>query len=204
MIGFALWCSVLLLCAFSAAPFSLSVSFSHSEGLYCNATTDQIGTCWPRASAGKLVERPCPEFFNGIKYNTTSKCKLLSFSGTSDVEKSPGDIQIISPMKKKEKKRKEMRVSLGINISSTFQPVCSKFLPGMMQISQNFWLLDVDSFLVNRVWADWVKMPPSIQGGCIVLAVSVFICRYVWLYACSNVAVLQPFGWLKILWLARC
>uniref|UniRef100_A0A8C3LF01 Corticotropin releasing hormone receptor 2 n=1 Tax=Chrysolophus pictus TaxID=9089 RepID=A0A8C3LF01_CHRPC len=54
-----------------AALFSLSVSFSHSEGLYCNATTDQIGTCWPRASAGKLVERPCPEFFNGIKYNTT-------------------------------------------------------------------------------------------------------------------------------------
>lgn len=107
MIGFALWCSVLLLCAFSAAPFSLSVSFSHSEGLYCNATTDQIGTCWPRASAGKLVERPCPEFFNGIKYNTTSKCKLLSFSGTSDVEKSPGDIQIISPMKKKKKKKKK-------------------------------------------------------------------------------------------------
>uniref|UniRef100_A0A8C2TFB1 Corticotropin releasing hormone receptor 2 n=1 Tax=Coturnix japonica TaxID=93934 RepID=A0A8C2TFB1_COTJA len=62
---------VLLSCAFSAASFSLSVSFCHSEGLYCNATTDQIGTCWPRASAGKLVERPCPEFFNGIKYNTT-------------------------------------------------------------------------------------------------------------------------------------
>uniref|UniRef100_A0A8C9LA86 G-protein coupled receptors family 2 profile 1 domain-containing protein n=1 Tax=Pavo cristatus TaxID=9049 RepID=A0A8C9LA86_PAVCR len=100
------------------------------ESLYCNATTDQIGTCWPRASAGKLVERPCPEFFNGIKYNTTSKCKLLSFSGTSDVEKSPGDIQIMSPTKK------EMSVSLGINISSTFQPVYSKFLPGMMQISQ--------------------------------------------------------------------
>ncbi|XP_054048173.1 corticotropin-releasing factor receptor 2 isoform X4 [Rissa tridactyla] len=40
-------------------------------GPYCNATTDQIGTCWPRTSAGELVERPCPEFFNGIKYNTT-------------------------------------------------------------------------------------------------------------------------------------
>nr|XP_031359617.1 corticotropin-releasing factor receptor 1 [Lonchura striata domestica] len=48
-------------------------------GPYCNATTDQIGTCWPRTSAGELVERPCPEFFNGIKYNTTSKYKLLSF-----------------------------------------------------------------------------------------------------------------------------
>ncbi|XP_032620570.1 corticotropin-releasing factor receptor 2 isoform X1 [Chelonoidis abingdonii] len=40
-------------------------------GPYCNATTDQIGTCWPQATAGELVERPCPEFFNGIKYNTT-------------------------------------------------------------------------------------------------------------------------------------
>uniref|UniRef100_A0A8C0ZB86 G-protein coupled receptors family 2 profile 1 domain-containing protein n=1 Tax=Cyanistes caeruleus TaxID=156563 RepID=A0A8C0ZB86_CYACU len=47
-------------------------------GPYCNATTDQIGTCWPRTSAGELVERPCPEFFNGIKYNTTSKYKLPS------------------------------------------------------------------------------------------------------------------------------
>uniref|UniRef100_A0A8C3PYA8 Corticotropin-releasing factor receptor 2 n=1 Tax=Chrysolophus pictus TaxID=9089 RepID=A0A8C3PYA8_CHRPC len=50
---------------------SFSISFLGFHGLYCNATTDQIGTCWPRASAGKLVERPCPEFFNGIKYNTT-------------------------------------------------------------------------------------------------------------------------------------
>lgn len=49
-----------------------------TPGPYCNATTDQIGTCWPRTSAGELVERPCPEFFNGIKYNTTSKYRLLS------------------------------------------------------------------------------------------------------------------------------
>ncbi|XP_060104271.1 corticotropin-releasing factor receptor 2-like [Heteronotia binoei] len=41
------------------------------DGPYCNSTTDQIGTCWPRTGAGELVERPCPEFFNGIKYNTT-------------------------------------------------------------------------------------------------------------------------------------
>ncbi|XP_069067149.1 corticotropin-releasing factor receptor 2 isoform X1 [Pleurodeles waltl] len=40
-------------------------------GSYCNATTDQIGTCWPRSGAGELVERPCPEYFNGIRYNTT-------------------------------------------------------------------------------------------------------------------------------------
>ncbi|KAL8164832.1 UNVERIFIED_CONTAM: hypothetical protein K2H54_009672 [Gekko kuhli] len=42
------------------------------DGPYCNSTTDQIGTCWPRTGAGELVERPCPEFFNGIKYNTTT------------------------------------------------------------------------------------------------------------------------------------
>lgn len=58
--------------------FCLSVPFFPTPGPYCNATTDQIGTCWPRTSAGELVERPCPEFFNGIKYNTTSKYKLLS------------------------------------------------------------------------------------------------------------------------------
>uniref|UniRef100_A0A8C4YAE1 Corticotropin releasing hormone receptor 2 n=1 Tax=Gopherus evgoodei TaxID=1825980 RepID=A0A8C4YAE1_9SAUR len=50
---------------------SSSVPFLDFDGPYCNATTDQIGTCWPRATAGELVERPCPEFFNGIKYNTT-------------------------------------------------------------------------------------------------------------------------------------
>nr|XP_013808476.1 PREDICTED: corticotropin-releasing factor receptor 2 [Apteryx mantelli mantelli] len=50
---------------------SSSVPFLGFDGPYCNATTDQIGTCWPRTSAGELVERPCPEFFNGIKYNTT-------------------------------------------------------------------------------------------------------------------------------------
>uniref|UniRef100_A0A452RQ30 Corticotropin-releasing factor receptor 2 n=1 Tax=Ursus americanus TaxID=9643 RepID=A0A452RQ30_URSAM len=38
---------------------------------YCNTTLDQIGTCWPRSAAGALVERPCPEYFNGVKYNTT-------------------------------------------------------------------------------------------------------------------------------------
>uniref|UniRef100_F7G3M9 Corticotropin releasing hormone receptor 2 n=1 Tax=Ornithorhynchus anatinus TaxID=9258 RepID=F7G3M9_ORNAN len=37
----------------------------------CNASTDQIGTCWPRTPAGQRVERPCPEVFNGIKYITT-------------------------------------------------------------------------------------------------------------------------------------
>ncbi|XP_028832563.1 corticotropin-releasing factor receptor 2 isoform X4 [Denticeps clupeoides] len=40
-------------------------------GLYCNATTDEIGTCWPRSGSGRMVERPCPEYINGVKYNTT-------------------------------------------------------------------------------------------------------------------------------------
>ncbi len=48
--------------------------FFPSQGLYyCNATTDEIGTCWPRSSTGRIVERPCPEYINGVKYNTTSK-----------------------------------------------------------------------------------------------------------------------------------
>uniref|UniRef100_A0A1B8Y9Z2 G-protein coupled receptors family 2 profile 1 domain-containing protein n=1 Tax=Xenopus tropicalis TaxID=8364 RepID=A0A1B8Y9Z2_XENTR len=51
-----------------------SSSFSDFEGPYCSATIDQIGTCWPRSIAGGLVERPCPDSFNGIRYNTTSKC----------------------------------------------------------------------------------------------------------------------------------
>uniref|UniRef100_H2UD75 Corticotropin releasing hormone receptor 2 n=1 Tax=Takifugu rubripes TaxID=31033 RepID=H2UD75_TAKRU len=48
-----------------------SLSLLNTDGFYCNATTDEIGTCWPRSSAGKIVERPCPEFINGVKYNTT-------------------------------------------------------------------------------------------------------------------------------------
>uniref|UniRef100_A0A673Y7I9 Corticotropin releasing hormone receptor 2 n=1 Tax=Salmo trutta TaxID=8032 RepID=A0A673Y7I9_SALTR len=41
-------------------------------GLYCNATTDEIGTCWPRSNTGRMMERPCPEYINGVKYNTTT------------------------------------------------------------------------------------------------------------------------------------
>lgn len=45
--------------------------FFSPPGFYCNATTDEIGTCWPRSSAGRIVERPCPEYINGVKYNTS-------------------------------------------------------------------------------------------------------------------------------------
>lgn len=34
---------------------------------------DLIGTCWPRSAVGQLVARPCPEYFYGVRYNTTSK-----------------------------------------------------------------------------------------------------------------------------------
>lgn len=51
----------------------MNVFFLPPPGFYCNATTDEIGTCWPRSSAGRIVERPCPEYINGVKYNTTSK-----------------------------------------------------------------------------------------------------------------------------------
>uniref|UniRef100_A0A8B9UDG2 G-protein coupled receptors family 2 profile 1 domain-containing protein n=1 Tax=Anas zonorhyncha TaxID=75864 RepID=A0A8B9UDG2_9AVES len=125
---------------------SFSISFLGFHGPYCNATTDQIGTCWPRASAGKLVERPCPEFFNGIKYNTTSKYKLFFFSRRSGLEKAPREIQMIFSLKKKKKS-----AFLGINISSTFQPVYSKFLPGMLQISQKHRLLNTDSYFPQCV-----------------------------------------------------
>lgn len=42
-------------------------------GLHCDLSVDGIGTCWPRSAAGELISRPCPEQFNGIYYNTTSK-----------------------------------------------------------------------------------------------------------------------------------
>ncbi|KAL7875437.1 hypothetical protein AOLI_G00104000 [Acnodon oligacanthus] len=48
-----------------------SLALMSLDGLYCNATTDEIGTCWPRSGSGRIVERPCPEFINGVKYNTT-------------------------------------------------------------------------------------------------------------------------------------
>ncbi|CAH2281928.1 corticotropin-releasing factor receptor 2 [Pelobates cultripes] len=60
-----------LLDAFQDAFFNNSSPFLGYDGSYCSATIDQIGTCWPRSFGGELVERPCPDTFNGIKYNTT-------------------------------------------------------------------------------------------------------------------------------------
>ncbi|XP_053464541.1 corticotropin-releasing factor receptor 2 isoform X3 [Nycticebus coucang] len=61
-----LWALLKQYCHAVTTLTDLSGSYS-----YCNTTLDQIGTCWPRSAAGVLVERPCPEYFNGVKYNTT-------------------------------------------------------------------------------------------------------------------------------------
>uniref|UniRef100_A0A7M4FWK0 Corticotropin-releasing factor receptor 1 n=1 Tax=Crocodylus porosus TaxID=8502 RepID=A0A7M4FWK0_CROPO len=42
------------------------------SGLQCNASIDLIGTCWPQSAVGQLVARPCPEYFYGVRYNTTN------------------------------------------------------------------------------------------------------------------------------------
>ncbi|XP_061694536.1 corticotropin-releasing factor receptor 2 isoform X2 [Syngnathoides biaculeatus] len=47
-----------------------SLSQLNADGFFCSATTDEIGTCWPQSSTGRIVERPCPEYINGVKYNT--------------------------------------------------------------------------------------------------------------------------------------
>lgn len=52
-----------------ALPHQLSLP----PGPQCNASVDLIGTCWPRSPAGQLVVRPCPAYFYGVRYNTTSK-----------------------------------------------------------------------------------------------------------------------------------
>ncbi|XP_042188157.1 corticotropin-releasing factor receptor 2-like [Callorhinchus milii] len=63
-------CSLFDLFQDSFYPSDIPAQFDLS-GVYCNATTDQIGTCWPRTRAGQVASRSCPETFNGIKYNTT-------------------------------------------------------------------------------------------------------------------------------------
>uniref|UniRef100_A0A8C5RIC3 Corticotropin-releasing factor receptor 1 n=1 Tax=Laticauda laticaudata TaxID=8630 RepID=A0A8C5RIC3_LATLA len=47
-------------------------SSSFPAGPQCNALVDLIGTCWPRSLVGQLVARPCPEYFSGVRYNTSN------------------------------------------------------------------------------------------------------------------------------------
>ncbi|MFT7797629.1 corticotropin-releasing factor receptor 1 isoform X1 [Arapaima gigas] len=52
--------------------WNLTTSSTNVTGLFCNTSIDGIGTCWPRTSAGEMVSRPCPEYFYGVRYNTTN------------------------------------------------------------------------------------------------------------------------------------
>lgn len=56
-----------------SGDLALPHRLSPPPGLQCNASVDLIGTCWPRSPAGQLVVRPCPAYFYGVRYNTTSK-----------------------------------------------------------------------------------------------------------------------------------
>ncbi|PKU31711.1 hypothetical protein llap_17985 [Limosa lapponica baueri] len=60
---------------------------NQGAGPQCNASVDLIGTCWPRSAVGQLVARPCPEYFYGVRYNTTSK---TSSTGGDVVERDGG------------------------------------------------------------------------------------------------------------------
>uniref|UniRef100_A0A3Q3W4H2 G-protein coupled receptors family 2 profile 1 domain-containing protein n=1 Tax=Mola mola TaxID=94237 RepID=A0A3Q3W4H2_MOLML len=71
LMNLSLWIASRL--TFLSPPPSLHAAGS---GLYCDASIDGIGTCWPRSSAGHMVARPCPEMFYGVRYNTTSKCQI--------------------------------------------------------------------------------------------------------------------------------
>ena len=62
------------------AVLNQTFTISNSSGVFCEMSVDGIGTCWPRSAAGELISRPCPEQFNGIHYNTTSKSVCLSLS----------------------------------------------------------------------------------------------------------------------------
>ncbi|XP_069607417.1 corticotropin-releasing factor receptor 1 isoform X1 [Ranitomeya imitator] len=62
---------------------------SNFTGLACNMSIDMIGTCWPHTPPGQLVARPCPEYFQGVQYNTTGnvyrECHLNgSWAGRGD------------------------------------------------------------------------------------------------------------------------
>ncbi|KAK2110955.1 hypothetical protein P7K49_010701 [Saguinus oedipus] len=77
-----------------AQHLGLAHSSRLARRLQCNASVDLIGTCWPRSPAGQLVVRPCPAFFYGVRYNTTSKEEAggwaISWEVGQDGESSEG------------------------------------------------------------------------------------------------------------------
>uniref|UniRef100_A0A3Q2P874 Corticotropin-releasing factor receptor 1 n=1 Tax=Fundulus heteroclitus TaxID=8078 RepID=A0A3Q2P874_FUNHE len=50
----------------------MQISADVCSGIYCETSLDVIGTCWPRSGAGQMVSRPCPEKYEGVRYNTTN------------------------------------------------------------------------------------------------------------------------------------
>ncbi|XP_078722824.1 corticotropin-releasing factor receptor 2-like [Lampetra fluviatilis] len=44
---------------------------ANATGPFCNATRDEIGTCWPSSESSRVVVRPCPDRFNGVQYDTS-------------------------------------------------------------------------------------------------------------------------------------
>uniref|UniRef100_H3D2S0 Corticotropin releasing hormone receptor 1 n=1 Tax=Tetraodon nigroviridis TaxID=99883 RepID=H3D2S0_TETNG len=77
-----LTCEALLMLSGNVSLQALAAAWNQSlinatstwsgSGLYCETSIDGIGTCWPRSAAGHMVSRPCPDNFQGVRYNTTN------------------------------------------------------------------------------------------------------------------------------------
>lgn len=68
-------CDTLMMLSGNITMYSLAFgnqSDQNVSGVFCKTSIDGIGTCWPRSQAGQMVSRSCPEFFLGVRYNTTN------------------------------------------------------------------------------------------------------------------------------------
>ncbi|KAM8839121.1 corticotropin-releasing factor receptor 2 isoform 1-T1 [Synchiropus picturatus] len=91
-----------------------TLSLLSADGLYCNATMDEIGTCWPRSATGRMVARACPESINGVKYNSTrSAYRECMENGTWALKSNYSNCQPI--LEEKRKYPAHYKVALIIN-----------------------------------------------------------------------------------------